>query len=63
MHRASCYYDQRNGDGSDEDRDMIKSAISDLEMALTIEPKSAKVLYKLGLAYYADEGYLKDDSE
>ena len=42
---------------------MIKSAISDLEMALTIEPKSAKVLYKLGLAYYADEGYLKDDSE
>lgn len=47
MNRAQCLYDMTQ----------FTDAIEDLEQALKLAPEDPKVLYKLGLAYYAYEKY------
>lgn len=47
MHRASCNYDQKN----------YQKSITDLLLGLDKTPTDPKILYQLGLSYYADSQY------
>lgn len=47
MHRASCNYDQKS----------YQKSIVDLLLGLEKTPSDPKILYQLGLSYYADTQY------
>lgn len=49
MNRSQCYYDIGE----------YTQSIEDLNSALKVDPSDAKVLYKLGLSFYAFEKYKK----